>query len=145
MDISGKPGLLFVCLFMKGNGGGMDLGKSREVGGGTGRVGGRGNYGGHVIYERRIRGKKEKELLKSSCRGDVIYKKRIKNEFKCLGIYFKRKLFILKRASPCITGLETLVLAIPGRQPDYIWNEVQSRDGGHTCDSGLAGRPRFLT
>jgi hypothetical protein len=26
------------------------------------------------------------------------------------------------------------VLAIPGRQLDSSWNELQSRIGGHTCD-----------
>jgi hypothetical protein len=53
----------FVCLFfMKGNGGGEDLRKNEEVGRGTGRRGGRGNYGGHVIYERRIREKKKKKF-----------------------------------------------------------------------------------
>jgi hypothetical protein len=34
-----------------------------------------------------------------------------------------------------------VVLAIPGCQLNYIWNELQSRNGGHTCDK--AGRPGF--
>ena len=29
------------------------------------------------------------------------------------------------------------VVAIPGCQLDYIWNELQSRNGGHTCDPDL--------
>ena len=28
-------------------------------------------------------------------------------------------------------------MAIPGCQLDYIWNEIQSRIGGHTCDADL--------
>ena len=32
------------------------------------------------------------------------------------------------------------VVAIPGCQPDYIWNELQSRSGGHTCDPDLEAR-----
>jgi hypothetical protein len=33
------------------------------------------------------------------------------------------------------------VVAIPGCQLDYIWNELQSRIGGHSCDLDLeAGR-----
>jgi hypothetical protein len=28
-------------------------------------------------------------------------------------------------------------LAIPGFQLDYIWNELQSRNDGHTCDPDL--------
>ena len=27
-----------------------------------------------------------------------------------------------------------IVMAILGCQLDYIWNELQSRNGGHTCD-----------
>ena len=30
-----------------------------------------------------------------------------------------------------------IVLAVPGYQHDYIWNELQPRNGGHTCDSDL--------
>jgi hypothetical protein len=34
-----------------------------------------------------------------------------------------------------------VVMALPGCQLDYIWNELQSRNGGHTCDPDLgAGR-----
>ena len=34
-----------------------------------------------------------------------------------------------------------IVMAIPGYQLYYIWNELQSRNGGHTCDLDLeAGR-----
>ena len=37
-------------------------------------------------------------------------------------------------------------MAIPGCQLDYIWNELQPRTGGLTCDPNLeAGRPKFLT
>jgi hypothetical protein len=37
-------------------------------------------------------------------------------------------------------------MAIPGCQLDFIWNELQPRNGGHTCDIDLkAGRHRFLT
>jgi hypothetical protein len=32
-----------------------------------------------------------------------------------------------------------LVMAILGCQLDYIWNELQSRNGGHTCDPDLLG------
>ena len=32
------------------------------------------------------------------------------------------------------------VMAIPGCQLDYIWNELQSRNGGHTCDPDLKSR-----
>jgi hypothetical protein len=28
-------------------------------------------------------------------------------------------------------------MAIPGYQLDYIWNELQFRSGGHTCDPDL--------
>ena len=28
-------------------------------------------------------------------------------------------------------------MAIPGCQLDYIWNELQSRNEGHTCDPDL--------
>ena len=38
------------------------------------------------------------------------------------------------------------VVAIPGCQLDYIWNELQSRIGGLTCDPDLeTGRQKFLT
>jgi hypothetical protein len=38
------------------------------------------------------------------------------------------------------------VMVIPGCQLDYIWNELQSRIGGHTCDPDLeAERHKFLT
>jgi hypothetical protein len=38
------------------------------------------------------------------------------------------------------------VMAIPGCQLDYIWNELQYRNGGHSCDPDLeAGRHRLLT
>jgi hypothetical protein len=38
------------------------------------------------------------------------------------------------------------VMAIPSCQLVYICNELQSRDGGHTCDTDLeAGRHRLLT
>ena len=41
---------------------------------------------------------------------------------------------------------EDSVMAILGCQLDYIWNELQSRNGGHTCDPDLeAGRFRLLT
>jgi hypothetical protein len=30
-----------------------------------------------------------------------------------------------------------IVMAIPACELDYIWNEVQSRNGGHTCNSDL--------
>jgi hypothetical protein len=37
-------------------------------------------------------------------------------------------------------------MAIHGCQLDYIWNELQSRIGGLTCDPDLeAGGHRFLT
>lgn len=29
------------------------------------------------------------------------------------------------------------VVAVSSCQPDYIWNELQSRNGGHTCDPDL--------
>jgi hypothetical protein len=39
-----------------------------------------------------------------------------------------------------------IVMAIPGCQLDYIWNELQSRIGGLTYDPDLkAGRHKFLT
>ena len=39
-----------------------------------------------------------------------------------------------------------LVTTIPGCQLDYIWNELQSRNGGHTCDLDCkSGRYRLLT
>jgi hypothetical protein len=39
-----------------------------------------------------------------------------------------------------------IVVVIPGCQFGYIWNELQSRIGGHTCDPDLeAGRHKFLT
>ena len=31
----------------------------------------------------------------------------------------------------------TNVMAIPGCQLDYIWNELHSRNGGHICDRDL--------
>ena len=31
----------------------------------------------------------------------------------------------------------TGVMAIPNCQLDYIWNEQQPRNGGHTCDADL--------
>jgi hypothetical protein len=38
------------------------------------------------------------------------------------------------------------VMAIPGCQLDYIWNELQSRIGRLTCDPDLeAGTHKFLT
>lgn len=38
------------------------------------------------------------------------------------------------------------VMAIPGSQHDYIWNELLSRNGGHPCDPDpKAGRYRHLT
>ena len=38
------------------------------------------------------------------------------------------------------------VMAIPGCQLDYIWNELQSRIGRVTCDPDLeAWRHKFLT
>ena len=38
------------------------------------------------------------------------------------------------------------VVAIPGCQLDYIWNELQFRTGRLTCDPDLeAGRYKFLT
>jgi hypothetical protein len=38
------------------------------------------------------------------------------------------------------------LMAIPGCQLDSIWNELQSRIGGLTCDPDLeAGRYKFLT
>ena len=37
------------------------------------------------------------------------------------------------------------VMAIPSWQPDYIWNELQSRNGGHSCDSDIeVGRHKLL-
>ena len=37
-------------------------------------------------------------------------------------------------------------MAISGCQLDYIWNELQSRSGGHTCDPDLeAESQRLLT
>jgi hypothetical protein len=39
-----------------------------------------------------------------------------------------------------------LEMAIPGCQLDYIWNELQTRNGRLTCDPDLeAGSHRFLT
>lgn len=39
-----------------------------------------------------------------------------------------------------------IVVAIPGCQLDYIWNDLHSRNGGHTRDPDLeAGRHRLLT
>ena len=38
------------------------------------------------------------------------------------------------------------VMAIPGCQLDCIWNELQSKSGGHICDPDLEeGRHRLLT
>jgi hypothetical protein len=38
------------------------------------------------------------------------------------------------------------IMAIPGCQLDNIWDELQSRAGGLTCDPDLeAGRHKFLT
>jgi hypothetical protein len=38
-----------------------------------------------------------------------------------------------------------IVMFIPGCQLDYIWNELQSRIGGLTCDPDLEdGRHMFL-
>jgi hypothetical protein len=48
----------------------------------------------------------------------------------------------------CKSSLKEIrnVMALPGGRLDYIWNELQSRNGGHTCDSELeAGRYRLLT
>jgi hypothetical protein len=36
------------------------------------------------------------------------------------------------------------VMAIPGCQLDYIWNELKFRNGGHTCDPE-AERLKLLT
>lgn len=37
------------------------------------------------------------------------------------------------------------VMASPGCQLDYIWNKLQPRNGGHTCDPHLkAGRHNSL-
>ena len=45
----------------------------------------------------------------------------------------------------CVSKLIRSVVAIPDCQLDYIWNELQSRNGGHTCDADLeAGRHRLL-
>ena len=39
-----------------------------------------------------------------------------------------------------------IIMASPGCQLDYIWNELQSRNGGQTCDPYLeAGRLRLPT
>jgi hypothetical protein len=35
------------------------------------------------------------------------------------------------------TVSRSIVMAIPGCQLDYVWNELQSRIGGHTCDPDL--------
>jgi hypothetical protein len=38
------------------------------------------------------------------------------------------------------------VIAIPGCQLEYIWNELQSRTGHHTCDTHLEDEgQKFLT
>jgi hypothetical protein len=38
------------------------------------------------------------------------------------------------------------MMAVPGCQLDYIWNELQPRNGGHICDPDLeAERHRLLT
>jgi hypothetical protein len=37
------------------------------------------------------------------------------------------------------------VMAIPGCQLDYIWNELQSRIGELNCTDLEAGRHKFLT
>ena len=50
------------------------------------------------------------------------------------------------RSAPLTSSHCVLVRAIPGCQLDYIWNELQSRIGGLTCDPDLeAGRHKFLT
>jgi hypothetical protein len=36
-------------------------------------------------------------------------------------------------------------MAIPGCQLDYLWNELQSRDGGHTCNPDLGVFDPILT
>ena len=37
-------------------------------------------------------------------------------------------------------------MSIPGYHLEYIWNELQSRIGGHTCDPDVeAGNHKFLT
>jgi hypothetical protein len=48
--------------------------------------------------------------------------------------------------SPISHSALSSVMAIPGCQLDSIWNELQSRIGGLTCDPDLkAGRHKFLT
>jgi hypothetical protein len=50
------------------------------------------------------------------------------------------------RPSARVTELLTTVMGIPSYQLHYVWKELQSRNGGHTCDPHLvAGRHRFLT
>jgi hypothetical protein len=46
--------LLEACSFLKGNGGGVDLGEEKCAGEKAGRHGRRGNCGQDVLYERRI-------------------------------------------------------------------------------------------
>ena len=36
------------------------------------------------------------------------------------------------------------MMAISGCQLDYMWTEVQYRNGGHTCDADLEGRRHRL-
>ena len=46
----------------------------------------------------------------------------------------------------CQVDKEWIVMTIPGCHLDYIWNELQSRNGGHTYDPDLeAERHRLLT
>jgi hypothetical protein len=55
-------------------------------------------------------------------------------------------LFYLLPETELIKMVLSLVVAIPGCQLDYIWNELQSRIGRLTSDPNLeAGRYKFLT
>jgi hypothetical protein len=60
------------------------------------------------------------------------------------GYFITTKETKLKQEKPKFYLL--IVMAIPGCHLDYIWNELQSRNGGHTCDPDLkAVRHRLLT
>ena len=46
----------------------------------------------------------------------------------------------------CQVDKEWIMMVIPGCHLDYIWNELQPRNGGHTHNTDLeAGRHRLLT
>ena len=52
-----------------------------------------------------------------------------------LGIFMSLLLFNLDMIYYlCQVDKGWIIIAIPGCQLDYIWNELQPRNGGHTCD-----------